>query len=81
MTADLEKEKVTIEATEPIVATIPVCDFIQCNVCQRCMLCENTRKLPGYSYSYSPWVCDECKKAIAFIKDKLKYDPLEPTLD
>lgn len=38
--------------------------------CQQCLLCENTRDLPeGMHYCNTPWVCDECKKAIAFIKD------------
>ena len=38
--------------------------------CQRCMLCENTRTLPGgMHYCNTPWVCDDCKEAIAFLKD------------
>jgi hypothetical protein len=37
---------------------------------QQCMLCHNTRTLPeGMHYCSTPWVCDECKEAIAFIKD------------
>lgn len=37
---------------------------------QQCLLCENTRNLPeGMQYCITPWVCDECKEAIAFIKD------------
>lgn len=54
--------------------------------CQSCMLCENTRELPvGMHYCNTPWVCDECKKAIAFIKELMNkrdnFDPLEPILD
>ena len=37
---------------------------------QRCLLCDNTRRLPeGMTYCTSPWVCDDCKEAIAFLKD------------
>lgn len=36
---------------------------------QQCLLCENTRDLPeGMHYCNTPWVCDECKEAIAFVK-------------
>ena len=39
-------------------------------VCQHCLLCDNTREIPhGYGVGNYPWVCDECKEAIAFIKD------------
>lgn len=53
---------------------------------QLCLCCENSRRLPeGMTYSHTPWVCDECKEAIAFLK-KLKsehdnFDPLKPILD
>ena len=53
---------------------------------QRCMLCENSRELPeGMTYSHTPWICDDCKEAIVFLK-KLKsehdnFDPLKPILD
>ena len=37
---------------------------------QQCLLCENIRDLPeGMHYCNTPWVCDECKEAVAFIKD------------
>jgi hypothetical protein len=55
-------------------------------VAQGCMLCENTRELPcGYGGSHYPWVCNECKEAIAFVKE-LKHkqeslDTLKPILD
>ena len=43
--------------------------FIEPKYSQPCLLCENTREIPHpMCYSY-PWVCDECKEAIAFIKD------------
>lgn len=53
---------------------------------QSCLCCENTRRLPeGMTYSHTPWVCDECREAIAFLK-KFKFehdnfDPLKPILD
>jgi hypothetical protein len=53
---------------------------------QRCLLCDNTRRLPeGMTYCTSPWVCDECKEAMAFVKElkhkQENFDPLEPVLD
>lgn len=52
---------------------------------QRCLLCDNTRRLPeGMTYCSTPWVCDECREAIAYLKQlkaKSKRDPLEPILD
>ena len=53
---------------------------------QRCLCCDNTKRLPeGLTYCTTPWVCDECREAIAFLK-KLKsehnnFDPLKPILD
>lgn len=38
-------------------------------VSQHCALCSNTRTLPSSSVAFHPWFCDECKEAIAFIKD------------
>ena len=38
---------------------------------QPCMLCENTRKVPPGYGSY-PWICDECKEAMTFLKDFMK---------
>jgi hypothetical protein len=76
------KEKVAIEATESLTTFIPIESYAHCNICQCCLLCENTRKLPeGMRYCNTPWVCDECKEAIAFIKKQLKRDPLAPVLD
>jgi hypothetical protein len=41
--------------------------------CQQCMLCNNTRTLPeGMHYCSTSWVCDECKEAMAFVKDFMK---------
>jgi hypothetical protein len=50
-----------------------------------CMLCENTREVPSSRQYCLPWVCDECKEAIAFIKElkhkQESFDPLKPILD
>lgn len=43
--------------------------FIESKWSQSCLLCDNSREVPHPSYSSYPWVCDECKEAIAFIKD------------
>lgn len=50
---------------------------------QRCLLCDNTRRLPeGMTYCTSPWVCDDCREAIAFLKDfKKEYDKAREMLD
>ena len=40
---------------------------------QSCLLCDNTRRLPeGMTYCLTPWVCDEYKEAMAFLKDFIK---------
>lgn len=37
---------------------------------QQCLCCNNTRRLPeGMTYCTTPWICDECKDAIALVKD------------
>ena len=52
---------------------------------QECISCENTRRLPeGVTYCNTPWMCDECREAIAYLKQlkvESKRDPLEPILD
>ena len=40
---------------------------------QQCMLCDNTRNLGGTWHSSSPWICDECKEAIAYAKELMKH--------
>ena len=52
------------------------------NAEQECILCENTREMPiGYGNNY-PWVCDECKEAMAFLKDFMKScDEAQKMLD
>ncbi len=53
------------QRTETITATVSKIFYSQ-----QCLCCENTRRLPeGMHYCSTPWVCDECKDAIAFVKD------------
>lgn len=64
------KEKQVINAAEPRTTFIPVESYSNITYCQRCLLCENTRSLPvGMHYCNTPWVCDECREAIAFVKE------------
>ena len=64
------KEKQVINATEPRTTFIPVKSRPHITMCQCCLLCENTREfINGYPPGPSPWVCDECMEAIAFVKD------------
>lgn len=64
------KEKHVINATESPTTIIPIESYAHSTICQRCLLCENTREfINGYPPGPGPWVCDECKEAIAFIKD------------
>jgi hypothetical protein len=80
-----KNEKLIIEAKEQEHATITVHAFAPIKYTQSCLLCENTRELPeGMTYCSTPWVCDNCKETIEFVKQlKVKYarDPLEPILD
>lgn len=69
MAADSEK-KVTNEAIETRTTSIPVTSCTSITAHQFCLLCENTRALPkGMYYCNTPWICDECKEAIAFVKE------------
>lgn len=64
------KEKQVINATKPLTTFIPIESYAHSTICQRCLLCENTREfINGYPPGPSPWVCDECKEAIAFVKN------------
>ena len=52
--------------------TVPTAKIV---AVQCCMLCGNSRELPdGMSYSHYPWVCDDCKEAIEFLKFLKTYD-------
>lgn len=70
MATDSEKRKVTIEATETRTTFIPIEKHAHVAIHQCCLLCNNSRPfINGYPPGPSPWVCDECREAIAFIKD------------
>ena len=43
--------------------------FVAPRYSQPCMLCDNTREIPHPMHYHYPWVCDECKEAIAFVKE------------
>lgn len=69
------KEKQVINATEPLATSIPIESYTHSTICQCCLLCENTREfINGYPPGPSPWVCDECKEAISFLKFLKSYD-------
>ena len=56
------------KTTKTITATVSKIFYSQ-----QCLLCENTRRLPeGMTYCHTPWVCDECKEAMAFLKNFIK---------
>ena len=66
------KEKQVINATESRTTCIPVESYVHSTftICQCCLLCKNTREfINGYPPEPSPWVCDECLEAIAFVKE------------
>lgn len=70
MAADSVKGKVATETTESRTTFIPVESRAHITMCQCCLLCENTREfINGYPPGPSPWVCDEYKEAIAFVKE------------
>lgn len=65
-----KQEKVITSVTESKTASIPLGNHSNVTICQCCLLCNNSRPfINGYPPGPSPWVCDECKEAIAFIKD------------
>lgn len=43
--------------------------FIEPRYSQFCMLCDNTREIPSPMHYHYPWVCDDCRDAIAFVKE------------
>lgn len=59
--------------------------FIEPKYNQSCLLCDNSREIPHPRCYSHPWICDECKEAIAFLKELKNwhdnFDPLKPILD
>ena len=61
----------TTRVDPSVTATISVAPIYS----QSCLCCNNTRYLPtGVTYSNIPWVCDECKEAISFLKFLKNHD-------
>lgn len=79
--AEPEYQVLGIDLTRPENADNPIdwtqhiarveVEPVQC--VQQCMLCENTRNVGSGWYSPHPWICDECKEAIAYIKAVKKW--------
>ena len=46
--------------------------FIEPRYSQPCLLCDNIREIPHPSHYSYPWVCDDCKEAIAYTKILIK---------
>ena len=41
---------------------------------QKCLLCDNTRELPAYMSNHiNPYICDECREAVAYAKELMKH--------
>jgi hypothetical protein len=80
--AEPEYECLGIDLAVPENADTPIdwSQFVTANLniepavyAQQCMLCDNTRNLGGGWHSSSPWVCNECKEAIAYAKEIMKH--------
>lgn len=58
------------KTTKTITATVAKIFYSQ-----QCLCCNNTRSLPeGMTYCNTPWVCDDCKDAIEFLKFLKTYN-------
>ena len=77
--AEPESQVLGVDLAIPENADIPI-DWakvvttpIKVVACQQCMCCENTRELYDGWYSPGPWICEDCKEAIAYIKEVKKW--------
>lgn len=77
--AEPDYQVLGVDLTRPENADIPI-DWskvvttpIKVVACQQCMCCENTRELYDGWYSPGPWICEDCKEAIAYIKEVKKW--------
>lgn len=59
------KEELVIVAADP--ENISAAKLVEPSYIQSCLLCDNTREI--HYPTHSLWVCDECKEAIAFVKE------------
>lgn len=75
----ISKEIVAATAAEPedsIDLSMKTADYRITSISleQKCLLCDNTRELPAYMSTHiSPYICDECQKAIAYAKELMKH--------
>lgn len=56
---------------EPATETVDLgkLNITAAKLCQRCLLCDNTRELHYGASNVPSWVCDECRDAMTFIKE------------
>ena len=78
--AEPEYQVLGVDLTRPENADTPInwSKFATTSInkvvaCQQCMCCENTRELYDGWYSPGPWICEDCKEAIAYAKEILRY--------
>lgn len=75
----IPKEIVAVTAAEPEAPLdwgVKVADYNSITTIsleQRCLLCDNTRVLPAYMSNIGTYVCDECREAMAYIKEVKKW--------
>ncbi|MBO5424013.1 MAG: hypothetical protein J6A25_00700 [Lachnospiraceae bacterium] len=72
------KEIVAATAAEPEDSVnwgVKVADYSITTISleQKCLLCDNTRVLPAYMSNIGTYVCDECREAMAYIKEVKKW--------
>lgn len=76
----IPKEIVAATAAEPAEQSIACLkrntdySITSISLQQKCLLCDNTRELPAYMASHtSPYICEECQEAIAYVKEIMKH--------
>lgn len=73
----IPKEIVAATAAEPedsIDCGMKIADYSITSISleQRCLLCDNTRVLPAYMSNIGTYVCDECREAMAYVKELMQ---------
>ena len=74
----IPKEIVAATAAEPedsLAWGVKVADYniTRISLEQKCLLCDNTRELPAYMSNHiSPYICDECREAVAYAKELMQ---------
>lgn len=59
-------------------------EIVPANIVIPCLLCGKVLETEMGSHCFYPYICDECKEAVAYakqLKTKAKHDPLEAILD